>query len=131
MDGREWRARDGREWRARDGVSGERGVGVEREGWESEGWGGGEQGMEGSGELLKNIKPYKEAGPDQIKPLILKKLHSEIAPKLTHVPIYLYHQESYQKIGKMQTLHPFSKRDKAIWQQITALFHPHALFANV
>jgi hypothetical protein len=38
--------------------------------------------ISGIDKLLSNINPYKACGPDQIKPRVLKELHSEIAPIL-------------------------------------------------
>jgi hypothetical protein len=35
--------------------------------------------------LLKNLKPHKAAGPDNIRPLILKELYQEISPILTFI----------------------------------------------
>ena len=37
---------------------------------------------EGISKLLKNLKPDKAAGPDNIKPVLLKELHQEIVPAL-------------------------------------------------
>ena len=37
-------------------------------------------GSEGINKLLKNLKTDKAAGPDQIKPLLLKELHQELSP---------------------------------------------------
>ena len=39
-----------------------------------------EVGSEGISKLLKNLKTDKAAGPDQIKPLLLKELHLELSP---------------------------------------------------
>ena len=39
--------------------------------------------VNGVTKLLKNLKPHKAAGPDSIRPLILKELHLEISPILT------------------------------------------------
>ncbi len=43
--------------------------------------------LDGAGvqKLLKKLKPGKAAGPDNIKPLILKELAEQIAPILTHI----------------------------------------------
>lgn len=35
------------------------------------------QGIE---KLLKGLNPYKAAGPDQLKPIVLQTLHKELAP---------------------------------------------------
>ena len=37
---------------------------------------------EGISKLLKNLQPDKAAGPDNIKPIVLKELHQELAPAL-------------------------------------------------
>ena len=39
-----------------------------------------EVGSEGISKLLKNLKTDKAAGPDQIKPLLLKELHQQLSP---------------------------------------------------
>ena len=36
----------------------------------------------GIDKLLRNLQPNKAAGPDDLKPEVLKELHSEIAPTL-------------------------------------------------
>ena len=35
--------------------------------------------------LVQGLKPYKAAGPDQIRPLVLKELSAEISPILSHL----------------------------------------------
>ena len=42
-----------------------------------------EVGVEGVSKLLKNLKTDKAAGPDQIRPVLLKELHSELSPVIT------------------------------------------------
>ena len=42
-----------------------------------------EVGVEGVSKLLKNLKTEKAAGPDQIRPVLLKELHSEFSPVIT------------------------------------------------
>jgi hypothetical protein len=39
----------------------------------------------GVSKLLKNLKPHKAAGPDSIRPLVLKELYLEITPILTFI----------------------------------------------
>ena len=39
----------------------------------------------GVAKLLKNLKPHKAAGPDAIRPLVLKELHLEISPVLAFI----------------------------------------------
>ena len=39
----------------------------------------------GNDKLLRNLKPNKAAGPDDLKPAVLKELHSEIAPILQKI----------------------------------------------
>jgi hypothetical protein len=41
--------------------------------------------VNGVAKLLKNLKPQKAAGPDSIKPIILKELYQEISPILTFI----------------------------------------------
>ena len=38
--------------------------------------------VKGIEKLLKSLNPYKAAGPDQFKPIILQTLHAELAPIL-------------------------------------------------
>src|ERR1700721_2822490 len=38
--------------------------------------------VSGIDKLLRDINPYKASGPDQIRPRILKELHSQVAPIL-------------------------------------------------
>jgi hypothetical protein len=45
---------------------------------------------EGIAKLLLNLNPNKEAGPDEIKPRVLKDLATELAPILTKGYIMLY-----------------------------------------
>jgi len=40
---------------------------------------------DGVRKLLKGLNPSKASGPDQISPRLLKELHHEIAPVLTHI----------------------------------------------
>jgi hypothetical protein len=40
---------------------------------------------EGVKKLLKGLNPSKASGPDQLSPRLLKELHTEIAPVLTHI----------------------------------------------
>ena len=42
-----------------------------------------EVGVEGVSKLLKNLKTDKAAGQDQIRPVLLKELHSELSPVIT------------------------------------------------
>jgi hypothetical protein len=35
--------------------------------------------------LLKGLNPNKASGPDQISPRLLKELHQEVTPILTHI----------------------------------------------
>ena len=65
--------------------------------------------------LLKNLKPVKAAGPDRLKPLLLRELREEIAPI-----IKIFFDRSLQ-IGKLPTdwmtanVMPVSKRgDKSL-----------------
>jgi hypothetical protein len=39
----------------------------------------------GVAKLLKDLKPHKAAGPDNIRPLILKELYHEISPILCFI----------------------------------------------
>jgi hypothetical protein len=42
-------------------------------------------GLEGVTKLLRDLKPHKAAGPDQVSPLVLKELHLELAPMLCEI----------------------------------------------
>ncbi len=41
--------------------------------------------IEGVEKLLKGLNPSKASGPGELSPRLLKELHSEIAPVLTHI----------------------------------------------
>ena len=42
-----------------------------------------EVGVEGVCKLLRNLETFKAAGPDQIRPVLLKELHRELSPVIT------------------------------------------------
>ena len=58
--------------------------------------------------LLSNLKVDKVAGPDDIKPIVLKELRKEIAPVMLSLRSHLK-QANCQKIGQQQEFVLFSK----------------------
>ena len=49
--------------------------------------------------LLQNLKPFKAAGPDKLKPLMIKELREEIAPIIQVILSTLSRQASSQQTG--------------------------------
>ena len=50
--------------------------------------------------LRHNLKPGKEAGPDKLKPLLLRELRDEIAPIIKVILVDHYRQASSQQTGR-------------------------------
>ena len=67
--------------------------------------------INGVTKLLKNLKPRKAPGPDNIKPLVMKETATKIAPGLT--AIFKNHsiQEKCLKTGELQMLRQFLRKE--------------------
>ena len=61
--------------------------------------------------LLKDLNISKAAGPDGIRPRVLKELSSELAPILTLLFKASLHQQSLPDIGNMPVLAQFIRRE--------------------
>jgi hypothetical protein len=77
---------------------------------------------EGIAKLLLNLNPNKAAGPDEIKPRVLKELATEIAPILTIIFKYLLNQVLSHQTGKLPMLLLFTSKVQSITQKIIDLF---------
>ena len=71
--------------------------------------------------LLKNLKPHKAAGPDNIQPMALKQLAPQIAHVLQkiHCPLKFI---KFQMTGSQQRSVPYLKRERRSLQVIIALY---------
>jgi hypothetical protein len=57
---------------------------------------------DGVKKLLKGLNPNKASGPDQISPRLLKELHQEVTPILTHIFQISLKTGMSQKTGSIQ-----------------------------
>ena len=75
--------------------------------------------------LLSNLKPDKTAGPDSIKPVVLKQLKMEIAPViclLFEKKKKLFKPDNFLQNGKKHKSVPYSKRVTKQLRQIIGPF---------
>ena len=78
--------------------------------------------------LLNNLKPGKAAGPDMLRPLLLKELREEIAPIIK--VIYERSLQTGRLPADWVKANVFSKRGINPQQQIIALYPSHAFSAR-
>lgn len=62
--------------------------------------------------LLRNLNPYKAAGPDNISPRILKELAEDVAPILTIISNHSYETGEIPSIWKSANICPIFKKGK-------------------
>ena len=74
--------------------------------------------------LLKRLNPHKAAGPDGIKPRVLKELAESVAPILT-----IIFRKSLSSGGEHMLVRS-TRKETGIWQKITVPFRLRAYVVN-
>ena len=80
--------------------------------------------------LLHNLKPGKAAGPDMLKPLLLRELRDEIASVIKVILDRSLKTGKLPAAGQRLMQCPFSKKATNLWQPITDPFPSPASFAR-
>ena len=80
--------------------------------------------------LLNNLKPGKAAGPDSIRPILLKELKVELAPIIKVIFERSLQTGKRPADGAKLMLDQFLRKVISHWQQITAL-SPWRAFWNI
>ena len=80
--------------------------------------------------LLSNLNPHKAAGPNQIKPIILKNLSTPLSPILKHLFQKSLASEPYHQSGRMLIWHLFTKKVNSLTLPTIGLYPSLVFFVK-